>query len=75
MARTRYIRWDDNDTRFILDLHAELYVYIVLVHWKNFLCVEMSLHSNTLSWFRSNQSLLLLLKVVCLAEKQQIPIL
>jgi hypothetical protein len=31
----------------------------------------MSLHSDTLSWFRGNQSLILLLDVVCLLEKQQ----
>jgi hypothetical protein len=35
----------------------------------------MSAHSDTLSWFRANQSLLFLLDAVCLAEKQQIPIL
>ena len=29
-------------------------------------------HSDTLSWFRANKSLLLLLKAVCLAKKQQI---
>ena len=34
----------------------------------------MSLHSDTLSWFQANQSLLLLLNVVCLVDKQQIPI-
>ena len=34
----------------------------------------MSLHSDTLSWFRANQSLLFLLNAVCLAEMQQIPI-
>ena len=32
-------------------------------------------HSDTLSWFRVNQSLLTLLTAVCLVEKQQIPIL
>ena len=34
----------------------------------------MSLHSDTLSWFRANQSLLFLLTAACLAAKQQIPI-
>jgi hypothetical protein len=24
MARISYIRWDDNDVRFVLDQHAEL---------------------------------------------------
>jgi hypothetical protein len=37
--------------------------------------VEFPLHSNTLSWFRYNQSLLLLLKPACLTEKQQLPII
>ena len=31
----------------------------------------MSPHSNTLSWFQSNQSLLILLNAVRLAEKKQ----
>ena len=35
----------------------------------------MSLHSDTLFWFRANQSLVFLLNAACLAEKQQIPIL
>ena len=35
----------------------------------------MSLHSDTLFWFRANQSLLFLFNAVCLAKKQQIPIL
>jgi hypothetical protein len=35
----------------------------------------MSLHLDTLFWFRANQSLLFLLNAACLAEKQQIPIL
>jgi hypothetical protein len=39
-------------------------------HW-----VDMSLHSDTLFWFRANQSLLFLLNAAFLAKKQQIPIL
>ena len=35
----------------------------------------MTLHSDTLFWFRANQFLLLLLNAACLAEKQQIQIL
>ena len=35
----------------------------------------MSPHSETLSWFRANHSLIYLLNAVCLAEKQQILIL
>ena len=34
----------------------------------------MSPHSDTLFWFRANQSLLFLLNAACLAEKQHIPI-
>ena len=37
--------------------------------------VDMSLHSDTLFWFRANQSLLFLLNDAFLAEKQQLPIL
>ena len=33
----------------------------------------MSFHSDTIFWFRANQSLLFLLNAVCLSEKQQIP--
>jgi hypothetical protein len=36
---------------------------------------HMSLHSDTLFWFRVYRSLLFLLNGACLAEKQQIPIL
>jgi hypothetical protein len=39
------------------------------------LCVDMSLHSDILSWFRDNKSLPFPFNVVCLAEKQPIPIL
>ena len=34
----------------------------------------MSPHSDTLSWFRADQSLLFLLNAACLLEKQQIAI-
>jgi hypothetical protein len=27
MAKTSYIRWDDNDVRFVLDQHAQLDFY------------------------------------------------
>ena len=50
-------------------------IFIVLVHWNNSPRVYMSLHSDTLLWFRANQSLLVLLNAAYLAEKQQIPIL
>ena len=47
--------------------------FIVLAHWKkkpNSLQINKSLHSDTLSWFRANQFLLLLLNAACLSEKQ-----
>ena len=47
----------------------------MLDHWNNSYQVEMLLHSDTLSWFRAIQSLLLLQNDAYLAEKQQIPIL
>jgi hypothetical protein len=73
MARTSYI-WDDNDILIVLDQHAE-FTFIVLAHWNNRQRVDMSLHSDTLSRFQSNQPLLFLHNAVRLAEKQQIPIL
>jgi hypothetical protein len=50
------------------------WIFIKLAHWNNSPRVEMSLHSDTLFWFRANQSLLFLRNAACLAEKQQIPI-
>ena len=48
---------------------------IVLAHWNNSTRVGVSFQSDTLFWFRANQSLLFLLNAACFAEKQQIPIL
>jgi hypothetical protein len=42
----------------------------VLAHWNNSLRIDMSHHSDTLSWFCTNQSLLFLLNAV--EEKHQI---
>jgi hypothetical protein len=50
-------------------------IFIVLAHWNNSPRVDMSLHSDTLSWFQANQSLFFLLNAAGLEEKQQIPIL
>ena len=47
----------------------------MLAHWNNSPLVDMSLLSETLFWFRAKMSLFLFLNAVCLAEKQQIPIL
>ena len=51
------------------------WIFIVLAHWNNSPRLDMSLNSNTLSWFWANQSFLLLRNDAWLAEKQQIPIL
>ena len=63
---------DDDDVCFVPD-HTLCCIFIVLAHWNNSPRVDMTLHSDTLFWFRANQSLLFLLNAVCLAEKQQIP--
>ena len=46
------------------------WIFIVLAHWHNSLWIDMSPHSDTLSWFRANFSLLFLHNDVSLAEKQ-----
>jgi hypothetical protein len=47
------------------------WIFIMLTHWNSLLIViDMSPHSDTLSWFRDNQSLLFVLNAACLAEKQ-----
>jgi hypothetical protein len=51
------------------------WIFIVLAHWNTGLRVDMSPHSETLSWFPVNLSLLFLLNAVSLTEKQQIQIL
>ena len=50
------------------------WIFIVWAHWNNSPSVDMSLHLNTLSWFRPNQSLLFLLNTSCLAEKNKKPV-
>ena len=41
------------------------FVFIVLAHWNDSPQVDMSPHTDTLSWYWANQSLLLLLNAVC----------
>jgi len=36
-------------------------ICIMVAHWNNSMRIKMSLHSDTVSWFRANQSLLFLL--------------
>ena len=67
MVRTSYIQWNDDDVRFVLDQHTELDFY-------NTSSLKQE-SVDTLSWFRTNQSLHFLLYAGCLAEKQHIPIL
>ena len=43
-------------------------------HWNNNPRIDMSLHADTLSWFRVNRFLLLFFNDASLAKKQQIPI-
>ena len=78
MKRTSYIlmRWwwwllYTRSTSLVM--HS--WILIVLVHWNKSSWVHMFLYSDTLSWFRANQSLIFLMNTTCLAEKQQIPIL
>ena len=63
MARTSNIsiRWQ----RYPFCIRSK--IVIVLVHWNNNPHIDMSLHSNELSWLRASLS-------ECVAEKQQIPI-
>jgi len=52
--------WDDDDVCFVLDQHAEIDFYSA--SWtKTSQRVDMSLHSDTLFWFRVNQSYSLVL--------------
>jgi len=44
-------------------------IFIVLAHWNYSPRIDMSSHSDTLSWFRENQYLLFLLNGVCLTVK------
>ena len=50
------------------------YIFIVLAHWSNSRRIYISPHSDTLSWFRTNQFLLFLVYAARLEKKQQIPI-
>ena len=65
-------QWDDDEIRFVLDQHAELYSASSL---KKQSADKRSLHSDTLFWFRANKSLIFLLNAAYLAEKQHISIL
>jgi hypothetical protein len=51
-------------------------MFKVRTRWNIILRIDMSLYSDTLSWFRANQSfpVLFLINAACLAVKQHIPI-
>jgi len=66
MVRTSILDGSD-DVRFVLDQHVKSLIFIVQGHWNNNPLVNSS-------WLRVDQPLLLLLRSVSLAEKQQIPI-
>ena len=48
---------DDNDARFVLDQQAELNLHSAS-SLKNSPQLDMSLHQDTLLWFRANQTIL-----------------
>jgi hypothetical protein len=50
-------------------------IYTVLAHWNNSSRIDMSSDSDTLSWFRANQTLVSLLNIAGLGKKQKIPFL
>ena len=51
--------------------HMLSWIFIVLAHWNDIQRIDMSTHSDTLSLFRANQSLLFLLNAAYLAEKNK----
>ena len=67
-------QWNHDEVCFVLNQHTYL-ILNVLDCWKNIPRVDMPSHTDTVSWFRANQTLLVLLSATSLAEKQQIPIL
>jgi len=51
----------DDDEVALNYTNALSWIFIVLAHWNNSHWVDMSLHSDTLSWFWINQYLFFLL--------------
>jgi hypothetical protein len=52
---------------------VSVWILIMLAHWNFIPRVDISVHSDTLSWFKANQYLLF--QAACIAEKQHILIL
>ena len=48
-----------------------IWIFIMRAHCNNRLRIDMSLHSHTLFWFWANQSFVLIISAMYLAEKQQ----
>ena len=76
MSNCSAISWQEQITFDEMIMMSTLYktialslIFIVLAHWNNNRWVDMPHHSDTLFWFWANQSLLLLLKAVCLCEE------
>ena len=69
-----HFQLDIDEFCFVQDKHAELDFFCAR-SLKKQSEVDISLHSDTLSCFRANPSLLFLFNAVCSGEKQQIPIL
>ena len=67
MARTSYIRW--YDIRLALNQQDKYNFYFARSHMNNSSRVGVLLHSDIISWFRANKSLILLFKATYLAEK------
>ena len=70
MARTSCIQWNDDDVRFVLDQHTELDCYSASSLKQQSASRNVAPRGHIIL-IRANQSLLLLLNAVCLAEKQQ----
>jgi hypothetical protein len=66
-----------DDIRFGLDKYAQFDFYssTFVAYCNNSPRIELFLHSDTLSWFQSRQSIFVILNVVCLTKKQHISFL
>ena len=74
MERASHNKWVDGAVRFIQKQRALLIGYIYIYSARSLKQQSVGRHvallySGTLSWFRANQFLVLLLKAMCVAEK------
>ena len=74
MAKTNYRYIWIKSWRYLLCTGPTLlhWIFIEQADWNNSRHVDISLHGDTLSWFRANYLLLLLPNDVCFVEKQQL---